>query len=362
MSFEIKDAVIHGVKKASESNEAEAKLKDRCFDCTDPILNSFTAELLKAFSTEVNTWGDISPPDQNIFHQHLIKWQLPEDAAAPTPFLGFSEQTVDKIVEEIKDSYQATGGYVLFIRYLSRNEFFLLVVMLKLETTYGIDEDDMSFYETQSFSMRNFHEAARLNLSTWSARHSEQLNQDIDEAEYEDSIRCFSFIKKRGTNEDITKYLRRALGCINFAESTANTVNLIRAVDDFCTSKNLSSEVRQEKRTQLHDYLSHKIDSKEPASLRDVTALLSSTNENEEENELLQFIKNNGYKVDETFKPNPTKVKGLARVSGKIGDTSINFPISDLDLNVFYDSATRELTLTNVPDAMDKKIKKAKGG
>lgn len=357
MPVQILDAVIHGIKKASETNTADAKLREQCFSNDEPILNSFTEQLLTAFSTEANTWGDISPPEHNIFHQNLFKWQLPEEGIEPISFIDFSKETITCIIREIIGSYQATGGYVLFIRYQVRNEVFLLVVMLKLETAYGIKEEDMSIFETQSFSMKNFHEAARLNLSTWNAR---QGTPELDEDDRPE--RCFSFIKKRGASEDITKYLRNALGCTNYAESTANTVNLIKAVDAFFESKQATPEIKQQKKSQLHDYLAMKIQERAPASLKDITGLLSSTDEDDEENELLKFIKDNDYKIDETFKPNSAKVRGLARVSGKIGDATVNFPVSDLDQNVFYDTERRQLTILNIPDDLDKRIKKAKGG
>lgn len=356
MPFQIQEAVAHAIKKAMNTSVATVKHRTKCFRNDDPILIAFTDELLKTFSTEANTWGEIEKPDENIFHQKLINWQSAEDEDTHISFHSFSKATVKEIKKNIEQSYKATGGYILFINYLKDNKIFLLIVMLKLETTYGIDEENLNFYESQSFSMKNFHEAARLNLSTWLTRNDEDTYDEEGQPD-----RYLSFVKKRGEDQDITRYFRKSLGCKNFAESLVNTVNLIESVNDYMESKGLDPHVMIEKRAQLHSYLANKIQTKEPASLRDVTGLLSPTDEDTEENELLTFIREGGYKIDETFKPNPRKVKALDRVSGKIGKTSLNFPVDELDKSVFYDSKSRTITLYNVPDDLDEKIKQAKG-
>lgn len=354
MSFQIQYAITHGIKKATNTSVATVKHKPQCFHNDDPILIAFTEELLMTYTTEVNTWGAIEEPEQNIFHQKLINWQSPRNETERLDFLDFTKSTVDEIKSKIVDSYKATGGYVLLINYLKDNNNFLLIVMLKLETTYGIDEEDMSFYETQSFTMKHFHEAVRLNLTTWLTRNQPE---HLDEEGLPE--RCLSFVKRRGEEQDITRYFRNALGCKNFAESTANTVNLIQAVNDFMVHKNMEPAVQLTKTAELHGYLANKLEEKQPVSLRAVTALLSPTSEETEENELLKFIKDGDYKIDETFKPNARKVRELDRVSGKIGKTSINFPVEELGKSVLYNSTSREITLRYIPDELDQKIKKA---
>jgi nucleoid-associated protein len=174
-------------------------------------LVKFTDDLLKAYSEEANTWADIKKPDSNIFHQQLINWyQTDQNDEKNIDFYKFSKNVVDEIVEEIKQKYKATGGYVLLINYRLNSTIYLLIVMLKLETRFGIDEKDLSFFETESFTMKNFHEAVRMNLDTWVARSQ---GQGLDENGVPE--RCFAFVKKRGVDEDITKYFRLALGCEN---------------------------------------------------------------------------------------------------------------------------------------------------
>lgn len=363
MSVEILNAVIHGVKKENNTNTAEPKHKPGCFNSDDPLLVKFTDDLLKAYSEEANTWADIKKPDSNIFHQQLINWyQTDKKNENNIDFYEFSKKVVDEIVEEIKQKYKATGGYVLLINYKLNSTIYLLIVMLKLETRFGIDEKDLSFFETESFTMKNFHEAVRMNLDTWVARSQ---GQGFDE----DGVpeRCFAFVKKRGVDEDITKYFRLALGCENFAESTANTSALIRALDAYVETKNFATdtlkfEFRDQKRDILHTYLSGKIKDKQPVSLRAVTALISPTDENTSENEFLTFIQSHDqFQIDETFNPHKGKVRELERVSGKIMGGSVSFPISEIEHSVFYNPETRELKIQGIPDDLHKKILNAKG-
>ncbi|HCQ9784143.1 TPA: nucleoid-associated protein, partial [Acinetobacter baumannii] len=115
MTIEILNAVIHGVKKQTNSSIAEPKYKPGCFNTSDPLLVKFTNDLLKAYSEEANTWADIASADINIFHQNLIKCFKEDEKTID--FYNFSKKVVDQIVGEIKRKYKATGGYVLLINY-----------------------------------------------------------------------------------------------------------------------------------------------------------------------------------------------------------------------------------------------------
>ncbi|MEX3800734.1 nucleoid-associated protein [Acinetobacter baumannii] len=177
----------------------------------------------------------------------------------------------------------------------------------------------------------------------------------------------FCFCQEKGVDEDITQYFRLALGCENFAESTANTSALIRALDAYVESKSFLNEdskmeFREQKRDILHNYLSTKIKEKQPVSLRDITALISPTDEKIKENEFLEFIKSNDkFKIDETFNPHKGKVKDLERVSGKIKGGSVSFPITEIGESIFYDQDIRELKIQKVPDELHQRILNAKG-
>lgn len=364
MAVEILNAVIHGVKKENNTNSAEAKYKAGCFNTDDPLLVKFTTDLLQAYSEEANTWADIKEADTNIFHQNLINWYgISEEDKSSIDFYTFSKKVVDEIVKEIQEKYKATGGYVLLINYKYNSANYLLIVMLKLETRFGIDEKDLSFFETESFTMKNFHEAVRMNLDTWLTKSQDSV---IDEENISDD-RCFAFVKKRGIDEEITKYFRLALGCENFAESTANTSSLIRALDAYVESKSFATDdlkkaFREQKRDILHSYLSSKIKDKQPVSLRALTALISPTDETTAENEFLTFIQSTDqFKIDETFNPHKGKVKELERVSGKILGGSVSFPITEIEHSIFYNPETRELKITGIPEDLHKKILNAKG-
>lgn len=361
--IEILNAVVHSVKKETNTTIAEAQYKTGCFSTSDPLLVGFTQELLKAYSEEANTWADIKEETHNIFHQNLIKWfKADTPAEDQIEFYQFSKIVVDEIVLKIKGKYKATGGYMLLIHYKLNAINYLLVVMLKLETRFGIDETELTFFETASFTMKNFHEAVRMNLDTWLARSN---GQGIDDEGTADKF--FSFVKKRGNDDDITQYFREALGCDNFAESTANTSALIKALDAFIDTKTFTSDevksfYREQKREVLHTYLASKIKDREPVKLSVVTALISSTNNEEDENEFLTFIKaNEKFKIDETFKPHKGKTKDLERVSGKINGGNVSFPVTSIGESIIYDKDKRELTIKSIPEDLHQKILQAKG-
>lgn len=363
MAVEILNAVIHSVKKESDSNVAEAQYKSGCFNTSDPLLIKFTDDLVKAYSEEANTWADMKEATHNIFHQNLIKWFKSDTPVQDRiEFYDFSKIIVDEIVLKIKSKFKATGGYMLLIHFKSNRVNYLLVVMLKLETRFGIDENDLTFFETASFTMKNFHEAVRMNLDTWLVRSN---GQGVDAEGVPEQF--FSFVKKRGIDSDITEYFRDALGCDNFAESNANTSRLIQALDAFIDQKTfvteeLKLEYREQKREVLHGYLTGKIKDRESVKLSVITALISSTENEDDENEFLTFIKSNEvFKIDEIFNPHRGKTMALERVAGKINGGSVSFPVTAIGETIDYDQANRILTIKSIPEDLHKKILNAKG-
>lgn len=121
-------------------------------------------------------------------------------------------------------------------------------------------------------------------------------------------------------------------------------------------------DFREQKRDQLHIYLAEKIQSKQPASLKAITSLISPTDDDTVENGFLEFIRSSEkYKIDETFNPNKAKVRELEKVSGKIKGGSVSFQISEIDQSVTYNKESRELTFKDIPEALHQKIVNAKG-
>lgn len=360
MTFQILNTVIHAVKKEKNSTVTTPIYRDDCIKNDDPLILDFTGKLLKAYSDAANTWGDIREADQNIFHQDLIKWYTPTEETTYS-FYDFSKDVVEQVVLAIKDKNTATGGYVLMIHYEQAKVEFLMIVMLKLETRFGID-DALNMFKSETFSMDNFHESVRMNLQTW-------INRSTSIGDDGNPERCFAFVKKKNEDE-VTRYFRIALGCENYAESAANTNHLIKATNDYIDTLEFSSDeeakvFKREKKDKLHELLAEKIRLKEPVSLRWVAnELFPSVDFDIENNELLGFIKDNQekYPIDETFKPYKPKVNALGRVKGTLaGDSTVNFPVSELDKTVFYDINSRKLTFTAIDDKMHAQILKNLG-
>ncbi|MBP2544670.1 nucleoid-associated protein [Acinetobacter guillouiae] len=345
MVEKILNAVLHEVGKKSGSLSVTFN-KDRAtlLSLEDPILKKFTASVIKAYRTEVNTFGDLKPIQTNEFHKSLSEWRT-ED----TNFLDFSKSSTKLIVEQLKKpmSNKATGGYILFLEYESRKEHYLMIVMLKMESSYGINKTSLEFSEYQTFDMKYFHESARINLTTLS---------DTGE-----NKKCLSFVKKRNSEQDITRYLINALGCFNYAESNTNTNYLIEALKDYSKHKELTDAQTQTKLETLGSYLQDRLKDKTAVSLVAITGILSETssqedleNEDDEtsENDFLDFIRENDekYPISDTFKPHPGKTKSLLWVRGKVGKSTLNVPVSEIQKSVRYNESNNQVTFFDAAD------------
>nr|WP_289844983.1 nucleoid-associated protein [Acinetobacter radioresistens] len=333
----------------------EPFFRPACIKNDDQLIVGFTSKLLNAYSGAANTWGDIRDPGDNIFHQDLIKW-YDLRAEGESSFYNFSKKVVDQIILAIKDKNTATGGYVLMIHYEQSEIQFLMIVMLKLETRFGID-NDLNMFKSETFSMENFHESVRMNLKTW-------VNRSSSKGEDGNPERCFAFVKKKNEDE-VTRYFRAALGCENYAESAANTNYLIKATEDYIGTLSFPNEqeakvFKREKKDKLHELLAERIKSKESVSLKWVAQeLFPDPDFDIENNKLLEFIRDNQekYPIDATFKPYKPRVNALGRVKGTlVGDSTVNFPASELNKSVFYDKNKRELTFKSIDGKVHEQI------
>lgn len=352
-TMQILSAIVHSIQKESKTNQANLVPRSDCFDPEDEILVSFARSLLKVYAEEANTWGKIDkggtaqhmtkPPSQ--FHTCLLVWHGEQTLEA---YKAFSLQLGNLIKENIEDSHLATGGYMLLLHYQDQNKSYLMVVMLKLADGYTINNEDLSFRKTVFFNMKNFHEAARISLDIW---------QDVNE-----SGNCISFVRRRGKDQDdATRYLRKSLGCIDYAESTSNTKKLVKALEAYMISKEMGEDAKKETKSRAYEYLSRCIKDKSSVDLKVFSSTVSNDDDDEEQSEFYTFIKDNNYEICDRFKPNKKYTDKLHRICAKIGTTSINFDVDDLDETVFYDPTTRQITVKGVSQEIHTEIMKAKG-
>ena len=132
----------------------------------------------------------------------------------------------------------------------------------------------------------------------------------------------------------------------------------MKAVDDFCKDRNMTSEQKQEIRRITYEYCDLKRQNQEPVNLTALSAQIQDQNPNA----FLEFVKNNEYPVSEFFSPHRNSYSRFKRITSKIGSIKISFDVDDIvNQTVIYVSESNSLYIKNIPRDLIEEIQKAQG-
>ncbi len=304
----------------------------------DQRLDMLAKDTLDIYSDVCNNYGTFSEDSESYRFPDYLK----EYIEGNIDVVKFSHSTSNLIATKMGESLPATGGYVLFLRYENLGRYWLLIVMLKLKPQTGINESTLDLIETTVLDINHLHEAARIDLEKWKNNEQPYL----------------SFVKKRGSQDEVTRYFRLALGCTEYTDSKHNTLQTMKAVDDFCKDRNMTSEQKLDIRRITYEYCDLKRQNQEPVNL----TALSAQIQDQDPNAFLEFVKNNEYPISEFFSPHRNSYSRFKRITSKIGSIKISFDVDDIvNQTVIYVSESNSLYIKNIPRDLIEEIQKAQG-
>ena len=335
--MQISEAIVHGIDKEAQSNEVQIKYAEAVLSI-DERLQNLGEGVLKVYGKSANNYGSFDS-DRDTYRFPAF---LEEYISGQSSFEEFTKRTSNLIADRMRESSASTGGYSLFLRYSSQGRDWLMIAMLKLKASTGIDFNTLTLTESSAFDMGHLHEAARIDLAKW----------QLDDQPY------LSFVKRSGRQDEVTRYFRTALGCTEYTDSRKNTVQTIAAINDFCDANEFEPERRQQVRQAAYNYCEEKTRNNEPVNIVALSAILFD----QEPMAFADFVRERNYPINETFSPHTATYKRLYRISGRSGNVSVSFDVEDLLNNrVDYDEENNALILRDIPRKLREEILKAKG-
>lgn len=337
--MQVLEAIIHRIEKEAGTT-GKATVDDRkTLLPVNKQLNTLVDGLLKVYGRTNNNYGTFDADKESFpFSEHLSKFYVTREIN----FRTLSLKTVNLIAAKMLTSPGATGGYSLFIRYSNQGREWLMIVMLKLKGRVGVDQDTLTLNESFSFDIDHLHEAAKVDLEKW----------NIGEQPY------LSFIKKgNSSQQDVTLYFRNALGCTEYIDAKFNTDNLLKAVEGFCVKNKLSAEEKQSIRKSVYDYCDSCYSNQQAVNLKSASSVVDHT---DPEN-FYNFVKAEGYEINENFSPHKSTYSRYKRITSKFGSVRLSFDVQDvIDENVDFDDENTIL-IKNPPAGLIESIKRARG-
>lgn len=332
----IQEAIVHHIGKSANS-DVVTETPRTVISPIDAVMSKLAEEVLGLYGKVSNMYGTFDPDPVYQFESNLSTY-----IDSTHSFIDFSTQATHLIAIAMKDSLFSTGGYALFIRYQNQGREWLLIVMLKLKSQTGIDQNTLDLNQSLVFDIKHLNEAVRIDLQKWS----------IDDQPY------LSFIKRGNADDQVTRYFRRALGCTDYTDSKKNTEQALKAVDAYCQSINASPEQKQVARRKIFEYCDEKRKANEPVNLIALSAILFD----QTPDAFFDFIKSNNYSINDTFAPHRATYIRFHRIRGRVGSVQLSFDVEDLINGVVrYDSVANNIIVTNIPTGLSEEITSAHG-
>ncbi|KRC08541.1 hypothetical protein ASE11_22485 [Hydrogenophaga sp. Root209] len=341
MPVEIVEATIHRLDKAVQTRGAGSVAVQPREETLplDPVLQRLCESLVLMYARAANSNGTLGvDPTAHRFPVHLgayVDEQL--------EFIPFTRHAASLVAMQMEDSFLASGGYALFLRYRSDAHDFMLVAMLKLKPGAGIDAGTLSLTETLNIDLAHLNEAARVNITRWKTNQQPYL----------------TFIKGATRQAEVSEYFRDALACTSFTDSKHHTEAVLRAAHDFVNAReDLTVEQKREEMAVMRQRLFACFDNnREEVPLATIAANVNPGSPGD----FLEHVRNRpegqGYDLDDRFKPHRATYVLLKRVRGKMGTVSLSFDVADVQAErVLYDSGADAIVLKSPTEALKRSI------
>jgi nucleoid-associated protein len=328
----IENFIIHRVLKKAGATEASIKTRDKVLDVSVEV-EDLVKDILNVYNSKsARAYGIFNPDIETYPFSKYVKHYLSE----PKVFVQFTQTSMVRLQNRIKDATLATGGYIAFIHYKTELKNYVMVVMLNDKGGTAINEATLEVNKTMHLDLSKLHFAARLNVTDW----------DTDA-----SSKYLSFIKGRST-EGISKYFREFLGCDEFTESKRLTERLVQAVKDFGDAKNLSEDSKQALRKLCFEYCEKKRKDREPVLLDELANHVWDV----VPSEFLEFVNDEKYQLSSGFEPHAGSLRKLYRFSGREKGLTISFDSDLLGKKVHYDKVEQTLTIKGLPQDLKREL------
>lgn len=335
--MQIKEAILHRISKnRNATGPSSITTQKRTTPLpVDQKLERTIEEILKIYSRSTSGYGTFNT-NQTVYPFPVL---LSEYVDSKNNYIDFTYKATDLIAAKMSDEHFSTGGYALFLRYTNQGQDWLLIVMLKLKPGTGINEQTLELSDTMSFDIENLHEAARIDLDKWKNNIQPYL----------------SFIKKRNSGTEVSKYFRESLGCTEYTDSKHHTEQMRKAFEAYCQDNTWTFEQKRTTRQRIYDYCSDKEKTGEPVNLMALSALIND----QKPESFCDYVREKNYEVNETFKPHKATYTRLKRISRSFGSVKVSFDVQDIqDGNINFDEENSRLVINNLPNELIEEIKK----
>lgn len=340
MTFTVKNVVLHELQRDEDSGELQLHLNNGKAPCglSSELLvrqmnTTFTNKSNNGFGYFDDEFADSDVACYAV--EHLVKG----DAS----FLAISTKLAEKLCEELVRYPFADSGVLTFAEYeLLGARYFMIGLVPKVHSLTANSElklADVDYLDATHMTI-----AARIDINGF-------MEADVGE-----EARYVSFMRT-GNKRRMNDFFIDFLGIDVATEAKVHSTVLAQALEDYFLDSKTGDEARSMLERTAYAYCDGQIKLKEDISIKE----LSDTISEEFDQSFADYVKEQGYDLDEEFRGDRGSLRRLVKIAGNGGGVSMSFDAQLLNERVFYDVETDTLTIKGTPPAMrDLMLRKAK--
>ncbi len=322
MSLHLSNVILHQLCK-NDNDELMVNYRTQSLD-NDTSTENLVSELHRVFNAKAGKGFGSFKADSDV-----QRW-LQALRKGEQDFYTFSQQSAERLKQELIKYPFADEGILVLAEYQSLATHFLFIGLLPLNQSLKVTEG-LDISATDYLDINKMDIAARVDLSSFETDKS--------------SNRYLSYIKGRVGRKVSDFFLDFLQAEVGLDPKQQNQV-LMQAVEDFCSDAKLEKEEAISYKKQVYDYCNDQIKSGDEVQVKELSSELPASHEG---TSFLEFTREHGYQLEESFPGDRATVRKLTKYVGAGGGLNISFDSLLMGERVFYDPETDTLTIKGTP-------------
>ncbi|EKO3735775.1 nucleoid-associated protein YejK [Vibrio sp. 11986-1-5] len=322
MSLHLSNVILHQLCK-NDNDELMVNYRTQSLD-NDTSTENLVSELHRVFNAKAGKGFGSFKADSDV-----QRW-LQALRKGEQDFYTFSQQSAERLKQELIKYPFADEGILVLAEYQSLATHYLFIGLLPLNQSLKVTEG-LDISATDYLDINKMDIAARVDLSSFETDKS--------------SNRYLSYIKGRVGRKVSDFFLDFLQAEVGLDPKQQNQV-LMQAVEDFCSDAKLEKEEAINYKKQVYDYCNDQIKSGDEVQVKELSSELPASHEG---TSFLEFTREHGYQLEESFPGDRAMVRKLTKYVGAGGGLNISFDSLLMGERVFYDPETDTLTIKGTP-------------
>lgn len=320
MSLDIEQIALHQLVKRNDQT-LDVVLRDSLLPANKTV-EEMMAELHRVYSAKSKAYGLFNEQSELADALHNYRHGSEE-------FLPFSRAATVRLRDELAKYPFAEGGVVLFAQYRYLAVEYLLIAVLNNCNSMHVNERlDISI--THYLDINHADIVARIDLTEW------ETNKN--------STRYLTFLKGR-VGRKVCDFFMDFLAAAEGLDTKAQNRSLLQAVGDYCDEAQLDKNQRQSVHQQVYSYCHEQQQAGEEIELQQLSQEIVAVSDKD----FLQFSREQGYQLEESFPADRSTLRQLTKFTGSGGGINLSFDAMLLGDRIFWDPATDTLTIKGTP-------------